>query len=313
MTDLLQEDNGIVAIHSVCSRMRAIWRPTPNHDIGIDGQIELLEDDGCTSTGNIISVQSKSGPSYFTHQDDHCVFFYPTERQKRYWRVLKLPIILVLHNPDTSETYYTRVKPQLWNKGPIIVQKEDKFRPECRAKLLATANEDSAIFDPHSTLEKFLQIECLRDSTKHITGIDFLLACVNRHQAFFELRMCRVTTLFEMLSETNGYHIGQLDYDFILRNVITIHSTGITESFLEDFENAWFSMSIVPDISVPLSPSGHEVLELFWNCPEKYLALEPYLHLGYADAKQLAMAISDLAQDESDRLDASDKMTIEPK
>ena len=53
--------SGIVKLDRVVTDMRYIWRPTPNSDVGIDGEIELVEDRAATA--KIIKAQVKSGPS----------------------------------------------------------------------------------------------------------------------------------------------------------------------------------------------------------------------------------------------------------
>ncbi len=128
MPDPLQEDRGLIQVHSACVGMRAIWRPTPCHDLGVDGQIEFLEQgDGVISTGKIVAVQVKSGPSYFKDRTEDGIIYYPSPKHRRYWRSLNLPLLLVLHNPEADETFYTEVKPQLGAGGPVLVPRSNRF------------------------------------------------------------------------------------------------------------------------------------------------------------------------------------------
>ncbi len=50
---------GIAKIYRVVTDMGYIWRPTANSDVGLDGEIELVEDRAATA--KIIRVQVKSG------------------------------------------------------------------------------------------------------------------------------------------------------------------------------------------------------------------------------------------------------------
>lgn len=43
--------------------MNLVWRETPSTDVGVDGQIEFVNERG-EATGQIVAVQVKSGPSY---------------------------------------------------------------------------------------------------------------------------------------------------------------------------------------------------------------------------------------------------------
>lgn len=313
MTDPLQEDRGLIEIHRTCVQMNAIWRPTPCHDLGVDGQIEFLEPGTNVSTGHIIAVQSKSGPSFFENQDDNFVRFYPEEKHRRYWSRLKIPVILVLHNPDKNQTIFTIVKPQLVGKGPILVNKNKVFDGTSRNSLIDSAEDDLLVPTPSEILDRFKRIELCRDSNKTLTGIDFLLACTNRVGRYFEIRMRRVTALFDLLSEYNGYSIGQEDYDYILRNVMTIHSKKLAEDFLDEFEDMWYGLKTVPDIASPFTKLGDDVMDCLWANIENYLSKESYSHLGIKTDEKLANYIAEYAQNLSDKLDASDRMSIEPR
>jgi hypothetical protein len=119
-SNIMQEHRGIAKVHSICAEMNAIWRATCASDLGIDGQIEFLEPGKAVSTGCLVAVQVKSGPSYFTTTRGNEVTFQPTQKHRRYWTRLALPVVLVLHDPDRNLTIYARVKPQLVNDGPIV-------------------------------------------------------------------------------------------------------------------------------------------------------------------------------------------------
>jgi hypothetical protein len=313
MKDPLQEDKGLIEIHRACVQMSAIWRPTPCHDLGIDGQIEFLEPGTSVSTGHIIAVQSKSGPSFFENQDANFVKFYPEEKHRRYWARLKIPVILVLHNPDKNQTLYTNVKPQLAGTGPILVNKSKIFDGASRDFLIGVAEEDLISPTPIEILDKFKSIELNRDNDKMLTGIDFLLACTNRVGRYFEIRMRRVTALFELISEDGGYSIWQTDYDYILRNVITIQSRKLSDDFLDEFEDMWYGLQTVPDIASPFTKLGDDVIDCLWANIDKYLSAESYRHLEIPNNIKLANYIAEYAQKLSDKLDASDRMAIEPR
>jgi hypothetical protein len=312
-TNPLQEDNGLIEIHRICVQMHAIWRPTICHDLGVDGQIEFLEPGTNLSTGYILAVQSKSGPSYFQNQDNTFVKFYLDDKHRQYWRRIQLPVILVLHNPVQSLTIFTNVKPQLSGDGPLLIEKSKIFNNSCREFLIGIIKEYANELSPKEILDKLRRIELNRDGNKILTGIDFLLACTNRSGRYFELRMRRVCALFELLSLGTGYYINSEDYEFILRNVITIHSCKIAEDFMNEFESVWYDLNSVPDISSPLTAIGNDVIDYVYSHPEKYILLDSYSHLGITNHSELIKLISSYAQQLSDKLDSSDRITIEPR
>jgi Domain of unknown function (DUF4365) len=79
-------------------------RPQNVADFGVDGQIEVVDDDG-RPTGQLFGVQVKSGPSYF-HRGQDAVAFYVDDEHLKYWDQHILPVILVLHNPQDGETIW---------------------------------------------------------------------------------------------------------------------------------------------------------------------------------------------------------------
>ena len=135
MANPLQEDHGLIRVHEASVAMHAAWRPTPCHDIGIDGQIEFLEHQ--SSTGKLVAVQVKSGPSFFTHVDGNDFKYYPSAKHVLYWRALNIPVLLVLHNPDIDLTIYADVKLQLdIGDGPIRVPKHQTLSASSRDEIL---------------------------------------------------------------------------------------------------------------------------------------------------------------------------------
>ncbi|MFA5906229.1 MAG: DUF4365 domain-containing protein, partial [Desulfobacula sp.] len=300
MTSILQEDKGLIKIHSICVEMNAIWRPTPNHDLGIDGQIEFLENSSNISTGHIIAVQSKSGPSYFKNQDDEYVRYHAEERHVRYWKRIKIPTILVLHNPETDETLYTRVKPQLKNNETVIfLSKTCYFTGSERDKIIYETQQDYEQFinkTPFEIIESFKRIEHKREGHKLITGVEFILASTNILHNYFELRMCRINSLYSLLSENSGFSLNTDDYEFIQRNVLQFHAQRMIPDFLEEFDEAWFKFHIVPDISVPLTETGTKAIRYLWDNLDGYINISHYSHLDFKDPQKIAKCITDDAQ-----------------
>jgi hypothetical protein len=96
----------------VIARLGLIWRETPTGDVGIDGQIEYVDASGRAS-GRLLSVQVKSGTSYFANETAGAYLFYLGAKHRRYMEQHPLPVILVLHNPETDTSYWADVRQQL--------------------------------------------------------------------------------------------------------------------------------------------------------------------------------------------------------
>lgn len=98
-----QERLGVNAVAEAIAKIGQIWRETPMADVGVDGQIEYVNPEGF-ATGRMIAVQIKSGPSFFKESYGDWVF-YPEEKHRFYWERFPLPVLIIIHNPDTNLSY----------------------------------------------------------------------------------------------------------------------------------------------------------------------------------------------------------------
>lgn len=301
MSDLLQEDRGLIEVHKACIAMQAIWRPTPCHDLGVDGQIEFLEiADNVISTGKIIAIQVKSGPSYFSNQTNSHVKYYPSNKHRRYWQALNLPIVLVLHNPNTNQTIYTEVKAQLDLDKPILVPLKNKFDQSARPDILFLCDH---IDDPQKILQKLKSVTLNTEPEKQISGIEFLLACLNPAHEYFELRMARISTMLELSTEEGGIYIGIDAHDFIHRCSLICLGGRISESFAETYEHQWYDLYQVPDFVVPLTPFGTRVADYLIENANELVSTTSFLRHQQSDAREVALFIERVCQRESEKMD----------
>lgn len=301
VSDLLQEDRGLIEVHKACIAMQAIWRPTPCHDLGVDGQIEFLEmADNVISTGKIIAIQVKSGPSYFKNQTKTHVKYYPSKKHRRYWQALNLPIVLVLHNPDTNQTIYTEVKSQLDSSETVVVPFKNKFNQSARGDILSLC---AHIDDPQQILRKLKSVTLITGPGKLISGIEFLLSCVNPTHEYFELKMARISTMLELSAEESGICIGSDTYDFIHRCSLICLGARISESFAETYDHQWYDLYQVPDFIVPLTPFGTRVADNLLENANELVSTTSFFHHQQSDAREVALFIERVCQRESDHMD----------
>lgn len=78
-----------------------IFRPTPNSDWGIDGEIEFKDNEGKAS-GERLYLQLKSGDSYLRprRRDEKEIFTIKNPRWASYWQAHKYPVMLVIRTSD---------------------------------------------------------------------------------------------------------------------------------------------------------------------------------------------------------------------
>lgn len=86
---------------AVAGEAGQIFRPIPNSDWGIDGEIEFKNDNGKAS-GRRIYLQLKSGDSYLKRRkiDDAEVVFIRNHRHLEYWQAQAYPVMLVIRTSD---------------------------------------------------------------------------------------------------------------------------------------------------------------------------------------------------------------------
>lgn len=83
------------------------FRVQANSDEGIDAQVEVKEDG--RTTGRLLALQIKGGPSHFRKLKSGDWAFYFEERQARLWLGHALPVIIVLVDIESETAYWQRI------------------------------------------------------------------------------------------------------------------------------------------------------------------------------------------------------------
>jgi len=121
-------------------------------DWGIDALIEVVEG---TPTGRLLALQIKSGPSYFTEENDIGFVYRGKKRHLSYWRGHVLPVVLVLHNPDTQQTFWQVVQNELisetTNAWKLVVPKSQLLGSASIPALQSLAKMNVALPSTHSS------------------------------------------------------------------------------------------------------------------------------------------------------------------
>jgi hypothetical protein len=134
-----KEREGVFKVGLILNQLGLIFRETQNADVGIDGTIEYVTNDG-RATGEIIAVQIKSGQSYLKHENDTHYKFYFDKKHLVYWEKLPIPLIVLIYNPANEHIYYVDARHYFRNpnniekayieinKSNIVKNKIDIFR-----------------------------------------------------------------------------------------------------------------------------------------------------------------------------------------
>lgn len=102
-------EQGTSLISLAVSKMGYVWRPTSQHDTGIDGEIEIRDTASGVVSGLSLKVQSKA-VSNFEGETDEGFYYRAHQRDVDYWLQHNVPVILVLSRPRTNEIYWLPVR-----------------------------------------------------------------------------------------------------------------------------------------------------------------------------------------------------------
>ncbi|HMV84894.1 MAG TPA: TIR domain-containing protein [Blastocatellia bacterium] len=98
-----------------------IFRPTPNSDWGIDGEIEFKNNNG-EASGQRVYLQLKSGDSYMEpRKDGKEIFRIKKERHTEYWTAQEYPVMLVIRTSD-GQIRWMNVTEYLNKQGKTVKQ-----------------------------------------------------------------------------------------------------------------------------------------------------------------------------------------------
>ncbi|GAO43730.1 DUF4365 domain-containing protein [Flavihumibacter petaseus] len=98
---------GVNAVEAIFLKdFKWIFREQPISDMGIDAHVEIANEG--IPTGQLISLQIKTGESHFQSNEDHLIY-YGSSRHLEYWVNHSLPVILIAHLPNTNETFWELV------------------------------------------------------------------------------------------------------------------------------------------------------------------------------------------------------------
>lgn len=170
-----------------------LFRELPQLDYGIDAQIEVVDGVGsdAVATGKFVSVQVKSGRSYFQNESEQGWVNYVGKSTVEYWRGHSVPVLFVLVDIEKREAFWTQgdsEKHQATDQNfKILVPKEQRLGSgsEWELRLLAenTSEEerqlallDSMVPLMHAAQQgEHLCMELTRWYNKSSRRIDFWL------------------------------------------------------------------------------------------------------------------------------------------
>jgi hypothetical protein len=132
---------GVNVIERIVLEMGSAWHPTNQSlEVGIDGEIELVDPVTHEATNAVIRVQSKATTRRPLMNETDDAFDWPCdERDLEYWLSGNVPVILVVVRVDTGEAYWVCVGEYF--KSPAQ-KKTRRVRFDKRSMALTSASYD---------------------------------------------------------------------------------------------------------------------------------------------------------------------------
>ena len=176
--NLQQERNGILAVAMELNRLGLIWRETPMADVGIDGQVEFVDDAG-NATGRLLAVQVKSGPSYF-HNHGNEWHFYPDSKHRFYWERFPIPVIVALYDPADRSTYWADARlalrsPETASEKYIAIPKRNRLQDSSREALFSSTGATTSPFLPVKDVFRHLIMARTQNASFPVSHFDLFV------------------------------------------------------------------------------------------------------------------------------------------
>jgi hypothetical protein len=183
------------------------------HDFGIDGQIEVVRDDGAI-TGQMLACQVKCGASFFRETNRWGYIYRGELKHFNYLANYPIPVIIVICEPDSRELYWAHFRADETEPTgagwKLTIPYDNKFSSSKSAlqSLLPASTDYFSILQPYWALNNMLM---------ESSGVLFVLDCqdvramdISRAENFFH-RLCATK---ELAYECQGkIEIGFFGYD----------------------------------------------------------------------------------------------------
>lgn len=272
-----KEREGVLKLALELNKYGYVFRETSNGDIGIDGQIEYISENGKT-LGRIVAAQVKSGNSYLHDKGDHYAF-YPHEKHRNYWDIFPLPVILFVYYPEDDKIYFTDVRYQLNNPGNLPYVKLSKgsyLKEDTALKIFETSGEFSIPYYSISDVFDLMLNTICPNPTFNISFLDLFtqgLTNICRHIYF---SMDLVMTIAEFNNKTEfGCSIGAAEHEFLHDYAKFVISQNLAAINYSDYLIDWRERQMQPMFIAPLNSRGFELLSYINNIEQKHKDVLP--------------------------------------
>jgi len=268
-----KEREGVLKVALELNSNGYVFRETSNGDIGIDGQIEHINDKG-EATGKIVAAQIKSGNSYLVDKVDHFAF-YPKEKHKNYWSVFPLPVILFVYYPNDGKIYFTDVRYQLnipkQNHTYIVLDKNSVLNNLSAKNIFETVGDLTVPYYPTNQVFSIMTNTVCQNPTFNISYLDLFtqgLTNLCRHVYF---SMDLALAIAEYNNETElGLGMGYTEHEFLHEYAKFLMSQNLASIDYSDYLIDWKERQLQPTFIAPLTVRGRQLLDFIKTTENKF-------------------------------------------
>jgi hypothetical protein len=263
---LKQERAGVIAVATEINRLGLIWRELMMVDVGIDGQVEFVNQAG-QATGQTIAIQVKSGRSYF-HDHGDCWHFYPDVKHRFYWERFPIPVIVALHAPEHGETYWTDARlalrsPETSGLPYIRIPKENRLEDVTAESLFATAGAYATPALPLNEVLLLLAGKTVADNPSFpVSYLDLFLNGLTNISRSIYYGMDLTYELAERLSSEEYITIGAIEHEFTFGFINLLVEQHLAEVDISDCLIEWLDRQKHPTFIAPLTSRGRALVRL---------------------------------------------------
>lgn len=304
--NLQQERAGILAVATQLNRLGLIWRETPMADVGIDGQIEFVDDDG-QATGRLVAAQVKSGDSYFSRGDEHDWRFQPEEKHRFYWERFPLPVVLFLHS-ETEGTFWVDVRQALRNPDRpglthVRVPRQNQLEAATRDQFLASVGASARPFLPVEDVLRAMAVARSPSAALPLTYLDLFATGLTNVARSVYYGTDIVIEVAETLVDASegGIRISGPEHDFLFSYVLFLVEQQIADVDISDALTDWIDRGMHPTFIAPLTSRGRRLVEVIYEWQarltrEGRLQMPPGIHLAQETFVRMHLDGSDYAR-----------------
>lgn len=265
---------GVNAVAESIARLGLIWRETPMSDVGVDGQIEYVDKDGY-ATGRIIAVQIKCGKSFFNEKDESWVF-YPESKHRFYWERFPLPVLIILHDTETNQSYWKdarqalRVSPE---KGILVPKANVLQRADAKTLFEGFAVLDQSFMSIEEVLNYLLTTKSSNGSFPVSYFGLFCSGLTNICRSLYfgmDVAMTIAEENLRLIKSPFGVGVGAGEHEFLFDYIEFLVHQNIADIDFSDCMIDWYDKQMQPSFMAPLTSRGKQLISAIHKLESSY-------------------------------------------